>query len=142
MKTLFFDLDGTLTDPAEGITNSICYALEKYGITIEHREQLYCFIGPPLWESFVKYFEFSEEQAHEAVAYYREYFSVKGLYENKVYPGIQEMLETLQQKGVPMVLATSKPTVYAEQILKHFQLDSYFTFVSGSELDEIGRAHV
>ncbi len=132
---VFFDLDGTLTDPALGITNSVMYALKHYGITVQDRTQLYPFIGPPLSDSFEKYFGFSAEQAKEAVEVYRIYFKDIGLYENTVYDGIPQLLSALQTAGVQVVLATSKPTIFAKRILEHFDLYRYFTLVIGSELN-------
>lgn len=132
---LFFDLDGTLTDPGLGITNSIIYSLEKYGIKVEDRTQLYKFIGPPLMESYGKYFGFDEEKARQAVAYYREYFGVTGLFENEVYPGIPEFLRKCREAGFKLVLATSKPEHYAVQIMEHFELSQYFDCMCGSRLD-------
>lgn len=135
--TVLFDLDGTLTDPGIGITNSVMYALRKYGIDVppSDRASLYPFIGPPLTESFSKYFGFSSEQAVEAVAYYREYFGVTGIFENTVYEGIPELLEGLRAAGKRILLATSKPEVYAVEILRHFGLLRYFDFAAGSTLD-------
>lgn len=132
---LFFDLDGTLTDPGIGITNSVMYALEKYGIEISERTSLYKFIGPPLAESFIKYYGLSEADAEKCVGFYREYFSVKGLYENAVYEGVPRMLDMLKEAGASMILATSKPAEYARQILEYFDLKQYFDFVSGSNMD-------
>ena len=97
-KFCLFDLDGTLTDPAIGITNSVMHALEKYDIHVEDRSELYPFIGPPLDYSFKTFYGFTEEQAIQAIKYYREYFSVTGLFENKVYDGIPQMLEELKNK--------------------------------------------
>lgn len=131
---IFFDLDGTLTDPALGITNAIMFALRHFGMEVADRRELYCFIGPPLKEQFQKVFGFSDEQADEALQVYRVYFSDKGLFENTVYEGVPAMLAALQQAGVKIVLATSKPAVFAKRILEHFDLMQYFTFVSGSEL--------
>lgn len=131
---VIFDLDGTLTDPGVGITGSIQYALGKYGIT-EKTEALYKFIGPPLRESFRRYFGFSMEQAEEAVAFYREYFSETGIFENEIYPGIPQLLADLKLNNCRIYLATTKPLVYAERILRHFNLYDYFTGVSGSNLD-------
>ena len=133
--TVLFDLDGTLTDPGEGITNSVAYALRHYGIEVADRSTLYPFIGPPLTESFMKYFAFSEEQAKEAVEIYREYFSVKGLFENTPYDGISAMLSTLLEQGATLIVASSKPEIYVRQILQHFDLLHYFRFAAGSELN-------
>lgn len=130
-----FDLDGTLTDPALGITNSIMYALDKMGREIPPRESLYSFIGPPLVQSFQS-LGMSKDEAETALRTYREYFSVKGLFENKVYNGIPEALENLSNAGVKIILATSKPELYAAQILEHFSLDKYFTSVCGASMDE------
>ena len=132
---ILFDLDGTLTDPGEGITNSVAYALARYGITVEDKSTLNCFIGPPLAESFAKYYHLSDEDSKRAVDIYREYFAVKGIFENRLYDGISEMLKTLKKAGKTLLLATSKPEVYAKQILDHFDLLQFFTFVGGSELD-------
>lgn len=132
---VLFDLDGTLTDPALGITNSVMYALRHFGIEVRDRRELYYFIGPPLKETFEKSFHFTPDEGEEALAQYRVYFSEKGLFENSVYDGIPELLKTLTERGVKVVLATSKPTVYADRILEHFGLKQYFTFLSGSELN-------
>ncbi len=133
---IFFDLDGTLTDPGEGITNSVAYALKKYGINIEDKKALYPFIGPPLIESFEKYYGFTHTQSREAVDFYREYYAVKGIFENSVYEGIEELLKALTLAGKKIVLATSKPEKFAEQILEHFGLRKYFYFVAGANMDE------
>ena len=130
-----FDLDGTLTDPGEGITRSVQYALDKFGIRVGNRRELVCFIGPPVHESFEVYYGFSRPDAMRAVDCYREYYAVKGIFENLVYDGIEKMLQQLQAAGVKICLATSKPEVYAKQILEHFGLDGYFTAVAGSEMD-------
>ena len=133
---LFFDLDGTLTDPAQGITNSFIYALKYFGIEIPSYETLCSFIGPPLPDTFKNYFGFDDEKAAEGVKKYREYFSTKGLLENSVYPGIQELLETLKQSGKKLVVATSKPEEYSVRIIEHFGLSQYFENVCGSLMDE------
>ena len=135
-KYLLFDLDGTLTDPAEGITNSVIHALKKWGIEVEDRSELYCFIGPPLSASFKKYYGFSEEKSLKCVEYYREYFRDKGIFENNVYDGIPELLNRLQKDGKILILATSKPEVFAKRILDHFDLAKYFDFVVGASMDE------
>lgn len=132
---VLFDLDGTLTDPAEGITKSVEHALSYYGISVSDRRELYPFIGPPLTDSFIKYYGFAPSVAVEAVAHYREHFAVKGLFENEVYDGVPQLLRYLAGSGRKILLATSKPAVFARRILKHFSFDGYFTFVSGSELD-------
>ena len=133
---IFFDLDGTLTDPALGITNSFIHALKFYGMEIPSYEELCKLIGPPLPYSFETTFGFSHEKAMEAVAKYREYFSTKGLFENKVYDGIPELLQTLKEKGKHLVVATSKPEEYSIKIIEHFGLAKYFDFVCGSLMDE------
>lgn len=134
-NTILFDLDGTVTEPGLGITNSVMYALKKYGISVADRSELYKFIGPPLHESFEVFYGMDREQAMQAVAYYREYYADKGLYENTLYTGMKELLQSLKEKGKTILLATSKPTVYAGQILEHFDLLSYFDLVAGSNLD-------
>jgi phosphoglycolate phosphatase len=134
-QNILFDLDGTLTDPGIGITNSVMYALQKYGITVRDRSKLYSFIGPPLWESFQRFYGFSEAEAKKAVSYYREYFSVTGMFENTVYDRIDALLAALENSGKTLAVATSKPEVFAEQILEHFDLAKYFSFIGGSELD-------
>lgn len=141
---LLFDLDGTLTDPKEGITKSVQYALKHYGIWVDDLDSLCPFIGPPLKDSFQKYYDFSEQQAKEAIQVYREYFSVTGWSQNKVFPGIPEMLGELKAAGKKLYLATSKPEVFAKQILEHFDLASYFEFVGGADLEEtrVGKGDV
>ena len=134
-KYCLFDLDGTLTDPALGITNSVMHALEKYDIHVEDRSELYPFIGPPLDYSFKTFYGFTDEQAIQAIKYYREYFSVTGLFENKVYDGIPETLEELKNKGVIIALATSKPYEFSVRILEHFDLMKYFDFVGAATMD-------
>jgi phosphoglycolate phosphatase len=134
-QLVLFDLDGTLTDPGVGITNSVAHALKKFGLAVPERAALYKFIGPPLHESFERYYGFSQEQAQTAVAYYREYFREKGIYENFVYDGVEELLKALRGAGRTLAVATSKPEVFAKQILEHFHLDPYFTYVAGANLD-------
>ena len=132
---LLFDLDGTLTDPMVGITSSVQYALEKFGIHVRYLKELIPFIGPPLEESFQKFYGFSKEDAEKAIQYYREYYAPKGIFENEVYEGIPEMLAHLTEAGFTLLVATSKPTVFARKVLKHFGMEDYFSFVGGSELD-------
>lgn len=132
---ILFDLDGTLTDPKEGITKSIAYALAYYGIAVEDLDTLCKFIGPPLKDSFMKYYGFDDAKAEEAVEKYREYFKPYGVYENKVYDGVEKLLKKLTDCGKTMVLATSKPTIFANIILDHFDLAKYFSYIAGSELN-------
>ncbi len=131
---LLFDLDGTLTDPYEGITRCFQYALEAFGIE-ERQENLKRVIGPPLIDAFMEFYDFSREQGELAVAKYRERFSVVGLFENEVYAGIPEMLSDLQKAGKTLCLATAKPEVFAKRILEKFDLAKYFSVVVGAELD-------
>lgn len=133
---LFFDLDGTLTDPAEGITNSVVHALKAMGAEVPSYETLCTFIGPPLNDSFHNIAGIPTEQLPEAIAKYREYFSTKGIFENKVYPGIADMLERLQKAGKKLVVATSKPEDFSVRIIEHFGLTRFFENVCGSCMDE------
>lgn len=134
-RYILFDLDGTLTNPELGITNCVMYALEKFGIKENDRKKLHPFIGPPLTYSFQNFYHLSEEDSKQAVAFYRERFSVKGLYENEVYAGVSEMLQNLKEQGKKLIIATSKPEEYTIKILKHFDLYKYFDFVAGATMD-------
>lgn len=131
---LFFDLDGTLTDSCEGIYKSFEYALGFYGIEVKDLNTLKPVLGPPLKDSFMDMYGFDEKTADEAVAKYRERFSVTGLYENRVYDGVYEMLSALKEKGYFIALATSKPEKFARVILKHFELEKYFDFIAGATI--------
>ncbi len=133
--TMLFDLDGTLTNPGLGITNSVAYALKKYGIDVKDRTELYKFIGPPLLNSFQDYYGFSEEQAAQAVEYYREYYQKTGIYENYVYEGIPELLKELKAVGITLLVATSKPEPFARLIMEHYHLADYFTYIAGATMD-------
>jgi phosphoglycolate phosphatase len=132
----FFDLDGTLTDPAQGITNSFVHAIKYFGLEVPSYEKLCTFIGPPLVATFQKEFGFGEEKCMEGVKKYREYFAQKGIFENKVYDGIEDLLVQLREKGKHLVVATSKPEEYSVKILEHFKLAKYFDFICGSNMDE------
>ncbi|MBQ5314014.1 MAG: HAD hydrolase-like protein [Oscillospiraceae bacterium] len=132
-KVILFDLDGTLTDPQQGICRSINYALEHFGAQPKPLCQLTKYIGPPLRDSFAELL--GEENAEAAVAKYRERFSVTGLYENEIYPNVKETLELLQQKGYILCTASSKPQIFVEKILKHFEIDKYFSIIGGASLD-------
>lgn len=134
-QTIFFDLDGTLTDSGPGITNSVAYALSKWNIIVEDHSTLNKFVGPPLEESLEKYYGFSKEQSSEFLTYYREYFLEKGMYENRVYEGMEELLAWLKKTGRTVGMATSKPEEHAILILKHFHLDSYFDIMAGASMD-------
>jgi phosphoglycolate phosphatase len=132
---ILFDLDGTITDSAEGIVNSVIYALNVKGIPYSGKQELRRFVGPPLKDSFREYCNFSEEEAIDAVRIFREYFTEKGIYENAVYDGVPEMLDTLGKAGFTLAVATSKPEAFAEQILERFDLAKYFTVISGASMD-------
>ena len=132
---LLFDLDGTLTDPKEGICTCVQYALASFGIEEPNLDKLEPFIGPPLKDSFMEFYQMSEEQAEQAVEKYRERFREKGIFENKLYQGIPRMLRTLNAKGMTLAVASSKPTVFVQQILEHFKIAKYFKVIMGSELD-------
>lgn len=134
IQNYLFDLDGTLTDPGLGITNSIIYALDKFGIKAE-RSSLYRFIGPPLRETFRNHFGFSIEKSEEAVRFYREYFEKSGMFENIIYPGIPGLLSGLHSGGKRLMVATSKPEPYAVRILEHFRIADYFILITGSRMD-------
>ena len=123
---VFFDLDGTLTDPYEGITKSVQRALLHFGIDEPDREKLRRFIGPPLRDSFARFYGIESGRLEEAVNAYREYFSVKGIFENELYEGVEQLLEALVRKNVKILLATSKPEPFAKRITEHFGIDKYF----------------
>lgn len=135
-RYVLWDLDGTLTESAPGIINSVLYALERMGIHENDRAKLEAFVGPPLLESFQKFYSMTPEEALDGMKYYREYFVEKGMFENQVYPGIPEVLEELSRKGYHLAVATSKPEVYSVRILEHFGLTGCFEFIGGSTLDE------
>ena len=132
---VLFDLDGTITDSATGILNSVSYALKKYNIVIEDEEELNKFVGPPLQESFMRFCGFSPEETVKAVEYFREYYRDRGMYENKLYDGIPAVLKELSDAGNTIILATSKAELFAVQILRHFQIDKYFDFIGGATMD-------
>lgn len=132
---ILFDLDGTLTNPEIGITSSVMYALEKFGVKVEDRKELHPFIGPPLSYSFQTYYGLSEADSELAIKYYRERFSVKGLYENEVYEGVEKLLQQLKESGKKLIIATSKPEEFTLKILAHFDLLKYFDYVAGATMD-------
>ncbi len=134
--TILFDLDGTLTDPALGITNSIAYALRKMEVEVPDRKRLTRFIGPPLMETFQSDFGFSPEEAALALRHYRAYFVEKGMLENHLYDGIGELLAELKTSGKTLAVATSKPEPFAVKILEHFGIADCFAYIAGGTLDE------
>lgn len=135
IKTVLFDLDGTLTDSGMGILNAVQYALKKMGVEVDDRESLREFIGPPLKEQFQKFLNISEEEGAQAVVFYREYYTDKGIFENEVYQGIPELLKALKEAGKSIVMATSKPEKFAKIIAEHFEIAPYFDFIGGSLMD-------
>ena len=130
-----FDLDGTLTDPEAGLTSGFAYALDKMGIAYENKSELRRFIGPPLKAEFMAAYGFSESEAEECIRLFREYFSVYGWWDNRLYDGIPEMLDALKKRGKKIVIATSKPEVFAKKIVSLFDIEKYFDFVGGATLD-------
>ena len=134
---IFFDLDGTLTNPEKGITTCVQYALESFGIIEPDNKKLTPFIGPPLKECFMGIYGLNDVDADRAVEKYRERFSTVGLYENEILAGIPQMLQTLREAGKTMAVVTAKPYVYAVEILKHFDILKYFDEVFGPSFDEL-----
>lgn len=133
-KAILFDLDGTLTESGDGITRSVQYALEKIGKPEPDIEKLEVFVGPPLMEQFMKYAQIDESTARQAVEYYRERYSVTGIYENRLYPGVDRMLAELKRKGYLLAVASSKPEFFVMQVLDYFRIYEYFDVVVGSEM--------
>ncbi|HEL2696934.1 TPA: HAD family hydrolase [Streptococcus suis] len=134
-QTILFDLDGTLTDSGQGILNSVAYALEKMGIEEPDTANLNRFIGPPLYESFSRFYQLNPEDTQSPVDTFRVYFKEKGMFENQLYPGIIPLLEELRTAGKTLVIATSKPEIFAKQILEHFGIAHYFDIIAGASLD-------
>lgn len=134
-KYILFDLDGTLTDPYEGITKSVQYALNAFGIKDEPLPKLKKFIGPPLKESFMEYYGFDSAKAETAVEKYRERFRDTGIFENQIYDGAETLLSFLKDNGFILAIASSKPTEFVERILEHFHIRNYFDNVTGSFMD-------
>lgn len=132
---ILFDLDGTLTDPKLGITSSVQYALRALGIEEPSLDKLEVFIGPPLSDSFREFYGLDEEQMITAVDKYRERFAAQGIFENEIYPGIPQMLADLKEKGKILAIASSKPTLFVERILDHFEIRKYFDYIVGSNMD-------
>ena len=134
-KYILFDLDGTLTDPMEGICKSAARGLAHFGIEADYHDLTF-FIGPPLLDTYRDRYGMNDEQAREAVAAFREYFQPTGIYENEIYPGIEEMLKELQDKGYFLAMATSKPEAFADIVLRHFHIRDYIKVMAGATMDE------
>jgi len=132
---VFFDLDGTLSDPAQGITLSIQHALSRLGAPVPEQQELHWCIGPSLRQSFTRLLEGDNDRAEQAITLYRERFATVGMYENEVYPGIPDLLDALRQAGCSLYVATSKPQVYAQKILDHFGLTPRFRRIFGPDLN-------
>lgn len=132
---ILFDLDGTITDSRRGITKSVQYALQHFGIEEPNLDKFLPFIGPPLRASFMEYCHFNVEETEIAVEKYREHYQEKGLYDNEVYGGIEELLKSLKSQNKILAVASSKPEIYVKKIIEHHDLDGYFTQIVGSELD-------
>ena len=136
-EIFLFDLDGTLTESGTGIVNSVAYALEHFKIPVsDEKKELYRFVGPSLKDAFSGYYGFDEKQTMEAIRVYREYYTRQGMFENRVYDGVEELLSSLKANGKRLMVATSKPEIYARQILDYFHLSSYFAFIGGSLMSE------
>ena len=133
---ILFDLDGTLTDSGEGITKAVQYALKYFDIEVEDLNELRKFVGPPLRDSYKNFYDFDDEKAETGITKFREYYSDKGIYENKVYEGIEDTLKSLKENGKTLVIATSKPEVHAKVVLEHFNLAKYFDFIGGADFEE------
>lgn len=143
-ETIYFDLDGTLTDSGPGIMNAVAYALKALGWKVPEREVLRRYVGPPLLDSFQRYEGMNPDEARQAVEMYRVYYNVTGKFENTPYPGIGALLARLQDRGKRLIVATSKPEALSVEILEHFELARYFALIAGSTLDEtrMTKAHV
>ena len=133
---LLFDLDGTLTDSAEGIIKCVQYAAEKMGAEYKDAKELRVFVGPPLSESFQKVYGFSKDESQQAIAYYRERFKPIGMFENAVYDGIPELLRKMKENGKVNLIASSKPEEFVKTILEHFDIAKYFDIIVGASMDE------
>lgn len=133
---ILFDLDGTVADSGLGVTNSVKYALEKFGIESGSREELNRFVGPPLTESFMTFCGFDYEKSLLGIEYYREYYKETGIFECSLYDGIKELLVQLKSRGIKLVLATSKPELFAHRVLDFLGVHACFDFIAGASMDE------
>lgn len=134
-QAVLFDLDGTITNPAEGIINAILYSVQQHGLQETKPEELISFIGPPLHHSFQQRYNTTEAQAYEMVKTYRVYYGKQGIFECYLYEGIAQLIKKLCEQGIFLSLATSKPIFYAQQLIEHFQLDAFISFVAGANMD-------
>ncbi|MGT2929721.1 HAD family hydrolase [Streptococcus dentasini] len=134
--TIIFDLDGTLTNPEQGIVNSLIYALSQFDRTVTDRQELLKFIGPPLSYSFKHFCGFSDSETQQAIAFYRQYFSNKGWSENQLLPGVKQLLDSLKKSKKQLLVASSKPEPFAIKILQHFEIAHYFEYIAGATLDD------
>lgn len=141
-QTIIFDLDGTVIDSGPGVTHAVQYSLNKMGITVEDAGSLKHFIGPPLYDSYQRYYGFDKAQQDRAIEYYREYYEEKGVHENSLYDGMEQVLSSLKKHHKFIALATSKPKNYAELILSELKIDSYFDLVCGASLDHSMREKI
>lgn len=133
---ILFDLDGTITDSGEGITKAVQYSLKHFDILVDDLSDLQKFIGPPLKHSYINFYDFDDAKAEIGIIKFREYYSDKGIFENKLYDGIIEVLEELNKNNKKIILATSKPELYAKQILEYFNIDKYFSVIAGADFEE------
>jgi len=134
--TIAFDLDGTLTNPERGLIASFVYALGKMGVDYGEKAELKRFIGPPIYEEWQRCFGFTPEESAKALLIFREYYSVYGWWDNEIYPGVKEMLERLKRAGKKIILATSKPEIFAKKVLDLFDISKYFDFIGGAATDK------
>ena len=134
--TIAFDLDGTLTNPERGLIASFVYALGKMGVDYGEKAELKRFIGPPIYEEWQRCFGFTPEESAQALLIFREYYSVYGWWDNEIYPGVKEMLERLKRAGKKIILATSKPEIFAKKVLDLFDISKYFDFIGGAATDK------
>lgn len=135
MEVIFFDLDGTIINSCEGVTKSVAYALGKMGIAVPEQKVLETFIGPPLLDSLMNTISLSKEKGKEAILIYREYYESKGVYQNILYPDIVTVLSRLHEMGKRLFVVTSKPELYARDILRQFKIDIFFENVFGASMD-------
>lgn len=131
-----FDLDGTLTNPERGLIASFVYAFKKMGVDYGQKSELKRFIGPPIYEEWQRCFGFTPEESSKALLIFREYYSVYGWWDNEIYPGVKEMLEKLKNAGKKIILATSKPEIFAKKVLELFDISKYFDFIGGASTDK------